>query len=461
VKFLLIPYYIGADDAYIYLRYAQNIVSGNGWSFNIGEPTYGITSPAWMLIMATGKKLGLDAVNFAMFISILFWTAIPLIIFSISKKISQSNIIAYLAAILVASDPWMIRWSGTIMETAAATFCATLFFLLLISAKSSKGIYGAFLWAGISILFRPELTLLLPIAILWLIFSHKANFKVILISAIIWLVPVIPWLYYAYMQFGTIIPNTAIKMGGFLGFSTNTAVQIAKVISIYLPGLLVAIFLEGTNIFKTIKKYWFPLAFFFSLILFYVVKTNGLQSPARYLLPALPFFILFITGIFQANRKKIIAFLIVSVIFYCLVLGLLIVPTLRIYKDGYLAAHKQTGLWIKENTPPDTKIAVFLDIGVIGYYSNRYIYDMGMLITPEIANYESRKQFLFEKRPEYIVFTQRNTPISQYKSLCLGEYLIPIFSYTIPKPGVGKQRTVYIELFKIDWNKVEKEIRDV
>ena len=40
------------DDALITLCYAKNIAAGHGPIYNAGEPTYGATSPAHMLLMA-------------------------------------------------------------------------------------------------------------------------------------------------------------------------------------------------------------------------------------------------------------------------------------------------------------------------------------------------------------------------------------------------------------------------
>src|SRR3972149_1363830 len=48
------------DDTFIYLRFAKNIMHGGGFAFNPGEPTYGVTSPLWTLLIAAGGLLNLD-----------------------------------------------------------------------------------------------------------------------------------------------------------------------------------------------------------------------------------------------------------------------------------------------------------------------------------------------------------------------------------------------------------------
>jgi arabinofuranosyltransferase len=46
------------DDAYIYYRYADNIVAGHGAVFNLGERLHTIASPLWLLLLLPGAWLG-------------------------------------------------------------------------------------------------------------------------------------------------------------------------------------------------------------------------------------------------------------------------------------------------------------------------------------------------------------------------------------------------------------------
>jgi len=49
------------DDAYISLRYAQNLVDGHGLVFNPGEAVEGYSNLLWVLLAAVGLKLGVPA----------------------------------------------------------------------------------------------------------------------------------------------------------------------------------------------------------------------------------------------------------------------------------------------------------------------------------------------------------------------------------------------------------------
>ena len=60
------------DDTYIYLQYAKNLANGNGFSFNANSPSYGITGPLWVLLIAGGVKAGLDPLIVAKTFDLLF-----------------------------------------------------------------------------------------------------------------------------------------------------------------------------------------------------------------------------------------------------------------------------------------------------------------------------------------------------------------------------------------------------
>src|SRR5437588_12706743 len=59
------------EDAYITLRYAENLASGNGFVYNLGEHVLGTTTPLFTLLLAGGGALGLNALMFGKAICIL------------------------------------------------------------------------------------------------------------------------------------------------------------------------------------------------------------------------------------------------------------------------------------------------------------------------------------------------------------------------------------------------------
>jgi hypothetical protein len=66
---------------------------------------------------------------------------------------------------------------------------------------------------------------------------------------------------------------------------------------------------------------------------------------------------------------------------------------------------KDIAIWFADNTPKDTIIAI-VDIGIMGYYSNRKILDLTGLINPHILKYQADKntwKYLELVKPDYLV----------------------------------------------------------
>ncbi len=53
------------DDAFIYMRYAENFTAGHGFVFNPGEVCDGYSSFLWVAILALAHSCGADLVVFA------------------------------------------------------------------------------------------------------------------------------------------------------------------------------------------------------------------------------------------------------------------------------------------------------------------------------------------------------------------------------------------------------------
>lgn len=75
--------------------------------------------------------------------------------------------------------------------------------------------------------------------------------------------------------------------------------------------------------------------------------------------------------------------------------------------------YRKAGLWLNKNTPANAKVGT-LEVGIIGYYSNRPIVDFAGLIQPDIAKYlnhgttyEDSALYSIEKfQPDYLVLIE-------------------------------------------------------
>jgi hypothetical protein len=173
------------DDALITARYGRNLAEGLGLVFNAGEPSYGFTSPLWVLVSAAGTLMGLPAHA---------WLTAWAILFDV--------LAAYLAARLITSGPgrvavaallasWPVLNASTVggMETALLTFLAMAWW-----SRRYPGVAAA-----MAPLVRPE-GWLLPLV--HLIRERRPQ------ALAVW-APGVLWLVTAWVIFGSPLPLSA------------------------------------------------------------------------------------------------------------------------------------------------------------------------------------------------------------------------------------------------------------
>ena len=51
---------LAVDDAFITYRYAHNLATGNGFTYNVGQPVLSTTAPLYALLLVAGSLLWPD-----------------------------------------------------------------------------------------------------------------------------------------------------------------------------------------------------------------------------------------------------------------------------------------------------------------------------------------------------------------------------------------------------------------
>ena len=90
---------------------------------------------------------------------------------------------------------------------------------------------------------------------------------------------------------------------------------------------------------------------------------------------------------------------------------------LRQRPDNRLVIYEVVGEWLRDHTPPDASIGT-LEVGIIGYYSQRRMIDFSGLIQPQVSNqltanttYEDAAIWAVEHyRPAYLVLQKNLFP---------------------------------------------------
>ena len=123
------------------------------------------------------------------------------------------------------------------------------------------------------------------------------------------------------------------------------------------------------------------------------------------------FILQYFQRIFILNKKVLYVLALSGVIFFSTLTLFLKIKQISKEREYELTIRSKIGMYLNENTPDNSTI--FLEpIGVIGYYSERYIYDDAALISPEFLEInklpsayaaESRYKKIDLVTPDYLV----------------------------------------------------------
>ncbi|MEE8149262.1 MAG: hypothetical protein V3T75_02300, partial [candidate division Zixibacteria bacterium] len=363
-----------ADDALITFRYAENIIAGHGFVYNIGEKVLGTTTPLFTFLISLLMLLKLTAHSAALLISLICSGLTSIILYRFARRLRFGKF-SLLPLLIYILWPRSIVADSSGMETA-------LFSLLIIAAFyfqfRKMRIYSSAL-ATLTTLTRPEGALLLA---LLLAINCYEDRRYIAAYFIIPLSILIPWLAFSYFYFGSIVPGSITgKLALYSFIETRTIWE--KLIYIlgwhnplgwllFLAALFGSWWLLAKQNFGRLEIIWLS-----GMIAFFTLSKTALFF--WYPVPLYPVYLLLATASMPLLWDKFFAgskfyrpliFGIWALI--CLTLGYYGFRQLRYYQeDGqYLTTvHQSIGLYLKNNAEPEAVVAARY-IGNTGYYSN-------------------------------------------------------------------------------------------
>ncbi len=412
------------DDAWIHQVFARNLVQKGQWSFNADKITSGSTSPLWTLLLSAGFVIRLSPFIWTFFLcgALLFTTGylsegiIRKIIPNFSPKIPWIGILI--------TFEWHIAWAaGSGMEILASTTLYLLLFLFLMHEKRSWWLIGGLI--GISIWLRPEGVTWIAPAIFAMLFEKRPGKEFWLSITKLFCALFFIVFFYGLFNFllsGTLFPNTfyAKQMEYSIILEQPIWTRLVNMFLLPLNGVGVLLF-PGMIYFigRACKEKDFRklsmIVWFLGFIILYAILLPATYQHGRYIIPAMPAFLIMgvagfieITFVIKANR---ISRVFMSVWKYSIVIILIIYFILGGFTYARDVAIIETEMvtvakWIARETPVDAVIAAH-DIGAIGYYSERFIVDMAGLINPEvipfIRNERKLSLYLDERNVDYLI----------------------------------------------------------
>lgn len=403
--------FIANDDAFITLRYAENISIGKGFVFNENEYVLGTTTPLFAFIVGLlGKIFSPMEVILVRTLQVTI-ILLSLAIYYIGIKtvaIYRGTIFLIVPFLLISDRAFLLSFG---METPIFIFFITLIFIVYINKLEI--LCGLFL--ALLIITRPEGILVAAILLGYSLRKKYFPKKGLIVFVVILGI----WCLFSIYYFGSIIPNS-VQAKVIQGYRTGHFDFVKQIFTHYFnwylaPWLILSIFGLIFLLFSKAYIIFLLVAWVIICLVFYTIGSAPIYPwyylpifYVIYLLSAFTFCFLidniinYLNKLFPSKIKHIklaenfITLLIISSISFVSIKTIKSEFSSDWYiKKPYPAGsiinktilpYKTFGEWINQNTNSDVKVTC-AEIGVLGYYSKRYIVDLAGLINPKVFPY--------------------------------------------------------------------------
>lgn len=471
IAYLSFPEFMG-DDTFIHVGFIKGLIETGKFTFT-GTETYGTTSPLWVILNALFSLLTKNPVLSIRILSGVFSIITILLLNFVLKIISINFSLRIFLLLSFALNPFFIKWSISGME-ASAVMSALIMCMILVLHKKYEPLNILGFVMGLSFLLRPEFLGVFVISLFYFL-GIKKKFSFIISFSLQFLLVVTSWFIYAWIHFGTIIPNTfrAKAKDNFLNIDVDKLIRNIKVLlagnipeflAIAAAVIMILFIKRKSNIKNLFSKtlIFFNKQEFVLLILwisgfyfFYILKNVTILS--RYSLMFVPT-IIFLTAILLNNLKTIfnrfqynfvLGFYVTSIfLINNFITFNTVVPSNNNFANGFQKTFREISEIIKNDNTIERKTVALTDVGIVGTYSTAKVFDLAGLVDKDRFNYNTYYDYVIAKKPIYLVLREE-ADISEvvpesvvYKVLYKKK--VPGFGINTPEP-----RTV--TLYKLFW----------
>ena len=409
----------GYDDPFITYRYSENLRQGLGFVFNAGERVLSTTTPLFTLLLALLGEIWSDIPKLANLIGAFSLALGGLFLWDLAQT-WHTPLVGWGGLILYPTFPLLVSTLGS--ETLL--YIALCLGAFAMYARQSYSLAAIF--AALAVLTRPDG--ILVAIILAAHFLVKERRQVRWVSIALFFCFTIPWFVFAWSYFGSPLPVTmvvkqhqgsmAISQGFFEGFLTIASPYFKWSYFIELGLVIVGL------VFMFRKASQWVLILSWTLLYFFSYSVIGVSRYFWYYAPLLTIWIVMIgLGISSLQRfftpnRKLLFWIVSLVLFFCMFLAQsLDLWRLRQNPDPRLMMYRDVGEWLQENTLPSSSVGT-LEVGIIGYYSQRKIIDFAGLIQPIVGDQLTKSSTYDDSavwavdhfQPDYLVLNANNFP---------------------------------------------------
>ncbi len=399
--------YVGAsnaDDTYIYMRYAENLLAGHGAKFNLPEASHGITSPAWFATGSLASLLFGNSITTWKTTSGLFFVLFLVGVARFGFEVNRgSPVRAMLLLLLCASDPFLFRWSFTGMENSLVACWLWTTFSLYTANESRKDCALGLLVGSLAFL-RPEfalLSLLIAGCFLRRSFVDHSVFRIRIFACSV-LSAFLLCAGLVYSAFGYVVPQTAVAKALVLVqsnplYAARQAGQIVVVVAACATAFAVLClrpwrFSLNGELASDARSLLFVSALFSLIVFGYVAYQNHLVSSRYSVTLGLPLLLAVALSLGHLNPSRELSIRVVSC--FALLQGAISGYALYLMYPGTRTDEgRDIAKFVERCIEPisgDVRIAL-TEIGALGFYSKRYVVDLVGLVDRESLRYMREK----------------------------------------------------------------------
>ena len=429
------------DDAFIYLRVSDNILRGEGWTYNLDSISNPCSGPLYSLMLLLPLSLGLSGPTSLLMLYAFGLVAFSTIVFKAVRPTGLGNAVAM--SIVVLGSTTLFKSLGLETPWFLAATCIALY-------AFCQGRYiAAGIACGLASLLRLDAILLVPLILAAnLYYRRRLSWKFLLTAAL----TVSPWYIFSFLQFGTVLSHSVSlkSVQATIGFWSTLPPYWVAIIGLFaLP--FVTLPLAALGLIRIAKQASSRPTFTSLLVLFCLGQTAAYAIAGAplgyfwYLAPTVVGFgvcvlhgLYWLSDRFLSKTSSMTFGKVASVAgsSCAAVLAVIVGPdplsivTSKENRCSPLAAmplravdttyrcgpeYREAALWIRDNTDPDQTVAAS-EIGYIGYYADRNLVDMHGLLHPEAIEQLKHEgvDWWLQKQPDYIIVHTPGWPGEPY-----------------------------------------------
>jgi arabinofuranosyltransferase len=394
-----VRYFYLDDGQMVSMRYARNLVEGDGLVWNPGERVEGYSNPGWVLVMAGVHAAGASGARAALYVKLLSGLCAAAVLWSalgLKRRLGSSTLTGEAVLLLsLAMCADVVFWAANGFETTLLTFLL-LWLLGRVVDETSRGTPSPWtmLFAGALPIVRADAHVLtVSIVAVAIGCSRAADRRRAGRAA--WLAAILPiaHLTVRLAYYGDVLPNTFyLRQASAAGVWMDGARYAGSFLSDY--GMLLAVGFAGAVWSRSRTQRWLlaPLA---ATGVTAIAAGGDIHEHFRVFAPALP--IALVLGTVAVERWTARSQ-------PARAAGFVVFAAAAIWAGGMVRAWPVDAMrswrgkpWqgvvigrlIERHSRPEASIAA-ADIGALGYFSRRQIVDLSGRTDPAIAHRPAR-----------------------------------------------------------------------